>query len=69
LIGGPAAQTSNGQAGATWVVYGQPDSLATIDLANLRPSQGYKVEGVQAGDNVRPASRVSRRPTVRPAAG
>lgn len=52
LIGGPGAQTSTGQAGAAWVVYGQPDTLATIDLGNLQPSQGYKIEGVQAGDNV-----------------
>jgi hypothetical protein len=52
LIGGPAAQTSTGQAGAAWVVYGERDSLTTIDLANLQPSQGYKIEGAQTGDNV-----------------
>jgi hypothetical protein len=50
LIGGPVAETPAGRAGAAWVVYGQPDSVATIDLANLQPSQGYQIEGVNAGD-------------------
>jgi FG-GAP repeat len=64
LIGGYLAQTPAGQAGAAWVVYGQRDSVTTIDLASLQPSQGYEIQGAnaedRAGDSVANAGDVNR---------
>ncbi|MFG1428203.1 Ig-like domain-containing protein [Roseixanthobacter glucoisosaccharinicivorans] len=50
IVGAFYEGTSDYAAGASYVVYGRPNSPLIIDLSHLSPSQGFKIAGAHAGD-------------------
>ncbi|WP_430938495.1 hypothetical protein [Rhodovulum sp. YNF3179] len=50
LIGAHGDDTVAADAGAAYLVYGKAAGLGDLDLANLAPTDGFKLIGVSAGD-------------------
>ncbi len=48
IIGAPYAGSQS--SGAAFVIYGRDTPFDLLDLANLDPSDGYKIKGVSASD-------------------
>ena len=50
IIGAYFNDAGGTDAGAAYVIFGKADGLGSFDLGNLQPSQGFKIQGDEAGD-------------------
>ncbi len=50
IIGDYWNDSGGDAAGAAYVIFGKAEGLGSFDLTNLQPSQGFKIQGDEAGD-------------------
>ena len=63
LIIGAHLEDANGRvdAGAAYVIFGKADGVSNVNLANLAPSDGFRIIGAAARDNAGQAVFLRRR--------
>jgi hypothetical protein len=51
IVGAPLNDSGGSYSGAAYLIYGHAGGFAGIDLANLQPAQGFRIQGDSANDH------------------
>jgi hypothetical protein len=51
IVGAPLNDSGGSYSGAAYLIYGHAGGFAGIDLANLQPTQGFRIQGDSANDH------------------